>query len=158
MSTQGPDGKGRDLWTRLGKTIRAGAETIVQETKDITQIGKLRLDLMRLENERGRKFEDVGRSAHTLYKTGATMPPELYELLQAVDETESRIEEKKQEIDKVRSENDAEAQKAQETVEGQVFSEVGSTEDVVENKIFCRHCGSQLNPGDNFCPRCGTKL
>ncbi len=158
MSTQGSDGKGKDLWTRLGKTIRAGAETIVQETKDITKIGKLRLDLMSLENERGRKFEDVGRSAHTLYKTGATMPPELYELLQAVDETENRIEAKKQEIDQVRSENDAEAQKAQETADGEAFTEVGGTEGVVENRLFCRQCGSQLNPGDNFCSRCGTKL
>ena len=69
MSQQGNEGKGKDIWSRLGRSIRTGAGTIVQETKELTKVGKLKVELMGLENERGRKLEEIGSAAHTLHKT-----------------------------------------------------------------------------------------
>lgn len=135
--SQGPEGR-KDLWSRLGQTLRSGAETIVQETKDLTRAGKFRVELMSLENERDRKFEDIGRSAHTLYKGGVTFPPELSELFAAVDLVEHRIDEKKQEIENLRA-NEAK-------------------EKAAEEKLFCPQCGAKVNPGDVFCGKCGTRV
>jgi len=70
--------KGRDLLSRLSRTIRTGAETLVQETKELTRVGRLKVELMSLENERAKKFEEIGRLAHTLYKQGGSIE-ELHE-------------------------------------------------------------------------------
>ena len=139
--SQGPDGR-KDLWSRLGHTIRSGAETIVQETKDLTKTGKFKVELMSLENERDRKYEDIGRSAHTLYKGGISFPAELSELFAAVDLVEHRIEEKRQEIESVRA---AEVKDKAEA-------------EAVEAKSFCPQCGAKVTGGDVFCSKCGTRV
>lgn len=139
--SQGPEGR-KDLWSRLGQTIRSGAETIVQETKELTRTGKFRVELMSLENERDRKFEDIGRSAHTLYKGGITFPTELSELFAAVDLVEHRIDEKRQEIEKIRA---AEAKEKAEV-------------EPAEERLFCPQCGAKVTPGDVFCSKCGTRV
>ncbi|MGE5580101.1 MAG: zinc ribbon domain-containing protein [Bacillota bacterium] len=137
--SQGPEGR-KDLWSRLGQTIRSGAETLVQETKELTRMGKYRVELMSLENERNRKFEDIGRSAHTLYKGGVTFPPELGELFAAVDLVERRIDEKRQEIENLRvAETKPEPQPAEEAT-------------------FCPQCGAKIDQGDVFCSKCGTRV
>ena len=137
--SQGPEGR-KDLWSRLGQTLRSGAETIVQETKELTRTGKLRVELMSLENERNRKFEDIGRSAHTLYKGGVTFPPELAELFAAVDLVERRIDEKRQEIESLRA------------------TETKPEEQPAEENMFCPQCGAKVNQGDFFCSKCGTRV
>ncbi len=137
--SQGPEGR-KDLWSRLGQTLRSGAETIVQETKELTRTGKLRVELMSLENERNRKFEDIGRSAHTLYKGGVTFPPELAELFAAVDLVERRIDEKRQEIESLRA------------------AETKPEEKPAEENMFCPQCGAKVNQGDVFCSKCGTRV
>lgn len=139
--SQGTEGR-KDLWARLGHTLRSSAETIVQETKELTRMGKFRVELMSLENERDRKFEDIGRSAHTLYKGGIAFPPEIGDLFTAVDVVEHRIDEKHQEIEKLR---------ASETKEKAV-------EKVAEEKQFCPQCGAQVMAGDVYCAKCGTRV
>ncbi len=139
--SQGPDGR-KDLWSRLGHTIRSGAETIVQETKDLTKTGKFRVELMSLENERDRKYEDIGRSAHALHKKEIPFPAELSELFAAVDLVEHRIEEKRQEIESVRA---AEAKDKAEA-------------EAAESKSFCPQCGAKVTGGDVFCSKCGTRV
>ena len=140
--SQGPEGKARDIWSKLGQTLRTGAETIVQETKELTRLGKLKVELVSLENERDRMFEDIGRSAHTLYKGGGTFPPEMADLFAAVDDVERRIEEKRKEIESLR----AEEVKEKEAVPAS------------QEKLFCPQCGAQAEPGDDFCRKCGAKL
>ncbi len=68
---QGYEKKGKELLSKLGRSIKIGAEALVQETKELTRIGKLKVELISLENERGKKFEEIGRLAHTLYKQEA---------------------------------------------------------------------------------------
>jgi len=149
--SQGPEGKAKDLWARLGKTLRSGAETIVQETKELTKLGKLKVDLMSLENERDRKFEDIGRSAHVLYKGGGVFPPELADLFLAVDDVDSRIDAKRQEAEKLRAEGAEAKEKA-----AAEKAAVGKAAD--EEQRFCTQCGAKLQPGDVFCPKCGLKV
>ncbi len=138
----------KDLWSKIGHTIRTGAETLVQETKELTKVGKLKVELMSLENERGRKLEEVGRKAYALYRIGTAFPPELAQSFAAVDETEKRIEEKNREIEALKAEAEAkekaEAEKA--------------AEKAAQAKAFCSQCGSTLRPGDVFCSQCGTRV
>ncbi len=164
MSTQGPEAKGKDLLSRVGKTIKAGAATIFQETKDLTKIGKLKLELMSLEDERGRKFEEIGTTAHALYKTGATMPADLHRLLGAVDGILARIEAKNIEIENVRVETEP-RETPQDKTEAPVAqpAEPGaslppSAVEPSERKSFCQECGARLSEGDVFCSRCGTRV
>ena len=140
--SQGPEGKGKDIWSRLGQTLRTGAETIVQETKELTKLSRLKIELVGLENERDRKYEDIGRAAHTLYKAGGAFPSELADLFAAADNVERRIEEKRKEIESLRAEEAREKEVARPTQE----------------KLFCPQCGTQADPGDLFCRKCGARL
>jgi len=154
MSQQEPEKKGKDLLARLGQTIRYGAETIVQETKELTRIGKLKVELISLENERGRKFQEIGRLAHTLYKGGKAFPDELTELFSEIDEIEKRINQKNWEIDRIRQEGGQ---------ENMMPGTPGQTESAAEaptseQKLYCPKCGARLDEGDVFCSRCGTKV
>ena len=163
MSQQGPDNKSKDIWTRLGQTLKAGAETIVQETKELTKIGKLKVELMSLENERSRKLEELGRAAHTLHKTGAMLPPELFELLRAADDIEVRIAEKKKEIETVRTEPQTEKPQAGQDVAPPATPpaepiEAEPAEVVVQERFFCGECGARVEPGNVYCVKCGAKL
>ena len=134
----------KDIWSRIGQTIRTGAETLVQETKELTKMGRLKVELMSLENERGRRLQEVGRKAYALYRVGTAFPPELAQDFQAVDETEKRIEEKNREIEASKAEDEArEAEKAAKEAQA---------------NAFCSQCGSELRPTDNYCSRCGTKV
>lgn len=176
MSQQGSDGKGKDLWSRLGHSLRAGAETIVQETKELTKVGKLKVDLMSLESERGRKLEEIGRAAHTLHKTGAMLPPDLFELLQAADEIENKISQKNKEIESVRTESpqpegaregqapamqSAEIPPASDPLSSPPPSPSELTEPaevVTSGQFFCGECGARTESGSVFCGKCGAKL
>ena len=40
------EGRGKDLLSRMSRTLRSGAETLVQETKELTRIGKLKVVLV----------------------------------------------------------------------------------------------------------------
>lgn len=142
--SQGPEGKARDIWAKLGQTLRSGAETIVHETKELTRLGKLKVELMSLENERDRKLEDIGRSANALRKSGAAFPTELSELFAAVDGVEARIEEKRQEVEKLRAEDAEAKQKA--------------ASKPPEEKPSCPECGAEIRPGDVFCAKCGARV
>lgn len=135
----------KDIWSRLGQTIRSGAETIVQETKELTKVGKLKVELMSLENERGRKLEEVGRKAYALYRVGTAFPPELASDFASVDETENKIVEKNREIETLKMEADAK-------------EKAGAEKAVQELKVFCSQCGAELRQGDVFCSKCGTKV
>lgn len=135
----------KDIWSRLGQTIRSGAETIVQETKELTKVGKLKVELMSLENERGRKLEEVGRKAYALYRVGTAFPPELASDFASVDATENRIVEKNREIETLKTEADAK-------------EKAGAEKAVQELKVFCSQCGAELRQGDVFCSKCGTKV
>lgn len=149
--SQGSEGKAKDLWSKLGQTIRSGAETIVQETKELTRMGKIKVELMSLENERDRKFEDIGRSSHRLYKIGSTFPSELGELFLAVDQVEARIEEKRVEMEKLRVES-AEAKERAADKAAEIAAEAS------EERSFCPQCGARLETGDIYCARCGTRV
>lgn len=149
--SQGPERKAKDLWAKLGHTLRSGAETIVQETKELTRLGKLKVELMSLENERDRKLEDIGRSAHTLYKDGRTFPPELGDVMIAVEEVEKKIDQKRQDVERLR----AEGSEAKEKASADRAVAVRSSSDA---DVFCVQCGAKIEPGDLFCKKCGTKV
>lgn len=140
----------KDLWSKISQTIKTGAETLVQETKELTKMGRLKVELMTLENERGRRLQEVGRKAYALYRVGTAFPPELAQDFQAVDETEKRIEEKNLEIEALKAEDEAreaarlEAEKA--------------AEKEAQARAFCSQCGAGLRPTDVFCSQCGTKV
>lgn len=140
----------KDMWAKLGQTLRSGAETIVQETKELTKVGKLKVELMSLENERGRKLEEVGRKAYALYRVGTAFPPELAADFASVDDTEKRIEEKNREIEAKKLEAEADKEKA--------LAERAAEKLAGENKVFCSQCGAVLSESDVFCAKCGTKV
>lgn len=150
--SQEHESKGRDLLSKLTRTIRTGAETLVQETKELTRVGKLKVELLALENERARKFEEIGRLAHTLYREGGTIE-QLHEHCEAIDNIEARIDAKKKEIEKAPAEEKAEA----ETVP-QESDNIYLPQDEVISHMYCSQCGAQAGADDRFCSKCGNQL
>lgn len=169
--------KGKDLLSRLSRTIKQGAETLVQETKELTRVGKLKMDLLSLENERGRRFEEIGRLAHTLYKEKADLGP-LGEHFDAVDEIEGRIDAKNKEIENIRISTDqapdgspdarVEEVPGEKAAEGLAPENSGDETVEIEDEStlnkgsrrggWCAQCGQEVEAGDNFCSQCGNPL
>lgn len=145
------ESKGRELLSKLTRTIRSGAETLVQETRELTRIGKLKVELLSLENERTRKFEEIGRLAHTLYKEGGTLE-QLREHFEAIDEIEAKIDARKREIEKA-----PEAKTAGEPEDRTQEPETAGAPQG-EARIYCTQCGTRADEGDKFCSKCGSPL
>lgn len=149
MSHENPDTKTNDLWAKIGKTLKAGAETIVEGTKELTRAGKLRLELLALENERNKKHGDIGRKVHEMHKQGIVFPAELSPLFESVNDTEVRILAKKDEMEKARKEIESKEEPVE--TEGPTIGEetVGR---------FCTNCGAHVDEGHQYCSQCGHRL
>lgn len=137
MSSKEPDKKRSEVFSEIIEKIRDGGEAVVQGTKELARVGKMKLEIMSLENERARKFEEAGRLAHTLYKGGYEFPDNLVNVFTEIDALEAQIEAKRAELEK----NKAEAAKSPTPV-----------------RTYCSQCGAVLEPGDYYCPMCGTKV
>ncbi len=153
MSQQGSENWVNDLMGRVGQTLRSLAETVVQETKELGRIGKLKLELLTLENERGRKLEELGRAAHSVHKSGGVLPADLLEILNAVDDVDKRIADKNTEVERLRAEERSKA-----TESAPVEPPTTEPAQVVEQSaFFCVQCGALLEQGDVYCAKCGAK-
>lgn len=158
MARQSYEKKGKDLFSKLGRTIMSGAETLMQETKELTRVGKLKMELLALENERGRRFEEIGRLAHTLYKEGADFE-ELKQPLAGIDELEAKIDAKYEEIEKIPEEEVevevpvAEPEDVEESID---ITPTPPSDELVLH--YCPQCGAQTEEDDKFCSNCGNPL
>ncbi len=156
MGRQSSEKKGKDLFSKLSRTIRSGAETLMQETKELTRIGKLKMELLALENERGRKFEEIGRLAHTLYKEGADFE-QLKQPLAGIDEIEAKIDAKHEEIKKI-PEEEAELPIAEPEGVEEVIDTAPTPPSDELTPHYCPQCGAGTKEDDKFCSKCGNSL
>jgi len=156
VSQESPEKKGKDLFAKIGQTLRSSAETLVQETRELTRVGKLKMELLSLENERGRKFEEIGRLTHTLYRGGVELPDDLKEPLLAVDEIEAKIDAKKQETDRLRKEEEKRGR--YEVAPQPIDDDVTLPPVEPEVMNYCSQCGARLGDADRFCSKCGSPV
>ncbi len=160
MGEESPEKKARDLFSKIGQTLKSGAEVLVQETRELSKVGKLKIDLLSLENERSRKFEEIGNLAYRAYKSGQSLPSELAGLFQDIDEIEISMCAKSDEIEKLHRE-DEQMKKGDDEFEGNeavVPDAPDPSSSPCQEPLFCPHCGSRLSPGDRFCRQCGTRV
>jgi seryl-tRNA synthetase len=106
----------------------------------------LKLELISLENERGKAFEEAGQLAHTLYKNGNELPEEMKEIFMTIDEVEKRIDTKRKELERIRAEDVS-----------QCVDELEQEVDDV-TVLVCRQCENEVTQEDIFCSRCGSHL
>ncbi len=161
MTPESPERKGKDLLAKIGQTLRSSAETLVQETRELTRAGKIKMELLSLENERGRRFEEIGRLAHTLYKGGTELPDDLKHLLAAVDEIEAKIDVKNQEAERLGKEGGQAGVESQAAPRPLGVDETRSLDTPAEEpgeSKFCPQCGSRVGMADKFCSKCGAPL
>jgi len=102
---ESPQRKTKIFLGKIGQTIKSGAETLVQETRELGMLSKLRLDVLALENEKSRKLEEIGKLVYDMYQKGQDLPEDLQYLFEAINEIEASIRAKNLEIEKLRSQN-----------------------------------------------------
>lgn len=160
MGEESPEKKARDLFSKIGQTLKSGAEVLVQETRELSKVGKLKIDLLSLENERSRKFEEIGNLAYNAYKSGQSLPPELAGLFRDIDEIEISMCAKRHEIERLNG-KDEQIKKGDDELEGNESVIPGAPDpssSPFQEPLFCPHCGSRLSSGDRFCRQCGTRV
>ena len=160
MGEESPEKKARDLFSKIGQTLKSGAEVLVQETRELSKVGKLRIDLVSLENERSRKYEEIGNLVYRSYKSGQSFPSELAGLFQDIDEIEINMCAKSDEIERLHGE-DEQIKKGDDEFEGKesvIPDAPDSSSSPCQEPLFCPQCGSRLNAGDRFCRQCGTRV
>ncbi len=160
MVEESSEKKARDLFSKIGQSLRTGAEVFVQETRELSKVGKLKVDLLALENERSKKFEEIGNLTYRAHKAGQDFSSKLSSLFQDIDEIEASISAKNEEIERLHGEDEPNKESNDEVERKQPVtpSDIGSSSSAAERPLFCSNCGSPLNVGDKFCKECGTRV
>lgn len=96
-----------NLWDDIAKTIREGVDTVVEKAEELTKIGKIKVDILNIKRNVEKKFSELGGRVYHLIakekKTGVSNDKEVKELIECVKILEKDLDEKKLELEKVKS-------------------------------------------------------
>ncbi len=97
-------------------TVKEGLNRLAQKTDQLTQIGRLKLDIISIKREIEKEFTELGGRVYELHKEGAGVHPfddeKIKQSLETLNTLEERLQAKKDEIERVsQAERQQEAQK-----------------------------------------------
>ena len=76
-----------NIWDRAKSQARGAVEW----SRRISLVGKMKLDISKLQRARMNLYQDLGKRVHVLLKEGRFNPLELQELVDRVDQLNTRI-------------------------------------------------------------------
>lgn len=123
--------------------LKEGMEQVVSGAQDKIQEAQLRAQLRTIEREKADQIAALGSALYAMRRAGEIRLDTMEPQFQALDNTESRIEEKQREIDALIA------------AAAEAYSQASpSTHQPTSEDRQCE-CGAILSPAANFCPACG---
>lgn len=94
------------LWDRIKQSLKEGFLTAAEKTEELAKVGKGKIDLMAIRRKIGRAFAELGGKVYHLVTEEKTTAiagnKELKALIDQVKTLEKQLEEKEEEIKRVR--------------------------------------------------------
>ncbi len=96
-----------NLWDDIAKTLRESVDTVVEKTEELTKIGKIKIDILNIKRNVQKNFAELGgRVYHLIIKeknTSISADKEAREIIECVKILEKELDDKKSELEKVKS-------------------------------------------------------
>ncbi|HVF10061.1 MAG TPA: hypothetical protein VNA16_04620 [Abditibacteriaceae bacterium] len=97
----------KDLGQNLGQTMTNVAETVVERGQHLTSQAQLQLSLKKLQLERTRRLQDLGRRTYGWYQSGSlatagTVPGDVTDLCRQIERLDQKLEENQRRLEEVK--------------------------------------------------------
>jgi hypothetical protein len=97
--------EGKTLWENLKKGVEQGIKTITEKTEELTEMGRLKLEIMSLKREIEKDFVELGGRIYQLMKENKggnlTQNSEIQALVEKVKTEEKKLDEYNQKWEKM---------------------------------------------------------
>jgi len=107
------------LWESIKKTLKEGATTAAEKAQEFTQIGRIKVEILRIQGRIEKNFTELGgRVYHMIVeenKTRIASDPKVKTFIDEIKALEAQLEEKKRELEEV-GKKEEEAKPAEEAV------------------------------------------
>ena len=94
------------LWDYLSKGLREGLAVLAEKTDEYTKIGRIKLEIISIKRDIEKLFTELGGKVYHLMveqnDTNIASNEEIRGLIEKVKDLERRLQEKRQEIEKVK--------------------------------------------------------
>lgn len=93
------------LWESIKKTLKEGATTAAEKAQEFTQIGKIKVEILRIQGKIERNFTELGGRVYHMIteenKTRIASDPKVKTFINEIKALEAQLEEKKKELEEV---------------------------------------------------------
>ena len=104
------------LWEDIKKTVKEGVTVAVEKTEEYGKIGKVKVDILKLERERDRAFKDLGNEMYTAIKKdkalAAAQSEKMKKMVSKIDTVIKNLKSKENEIKKIKKEAEKQNKKS----------------------------------------------
>ncbi len=93
-----------NLFDEVLTSVKDGLNKLAQKTDQLTQIGRIKLDIISIKRDIEKQFTDLGGRVDQLYRDkheDVLDDEQVKEYIQQIEELETRLEAKKEELEKV---------------------------------------------------------
>ncbi len=93
-----------NLFDEVLTSVKDGLNKLAQKTDQLTQIGRIKLDIISIKRDIEKQFTDLGGRVYQLYRDkheDVLDDEQVKEYIQQIEELETRLEAKKEELEKV---------------------------------------------------------
>ncbi len=93
-----------NLFEDVLNSVKDGLNKLAQKTDQLTQIGRIKLDIISIKRDIEKQFTDLGGRVYQLYRSkneDVLADEEVKGFINRIEELETRLEAKKEELEKV---------------------------------------------------------
>lgn len=116
------------FWENLSSMFKKGVSTVAKKTDEYTKIGKIKVDIIGIKREIDKQFTLLGGKVYQLIveenSTKIATNEEVKQIIDTVKDLNEKLDEKKEELERVRLEYGSEEAEAEEVAE----TETGETD------------------------------
>ena len=99
----------KDLGQNIGQTVTNAAESVVERSQNLSSQAQLQLSLKKLQLERTRRMQDLGRRTYAWFQSGSlvvsgAVPSDVTDLCRQIDSLTQQLLETQRRLEEVRLE------------------------------------------------------
>ena len=96
------------LWEDVKKTVKEGFTVAVEKTEEYGKIGKVKVEILKLERDRDKAFKDLGNEVYGLIKKNkasvSVQNDKIKKMVTKIDNLKKSIKTKENEIERIKKE------------------------------------------------------
>jgi hypothetical protein len=100
--------EGKSLWENLKKGLEQGIKTITEKTEELTELGRLKLEILSIKREIEKYFVELGGRIYQLMKEDKTedikQNVEINGLVEKIKVEENKLDEYSKKLEKLKKE------------------------------------------------------